>query len=396
METKNVDLSALRIHRSSEQETPPLIKRRRNLIISTIIVVIIFIAGYFGYQSLTAPAVEVTLTSVSWMSPSQSNAVLTASGYVVAQRKAAIASKATGRLVYLGVVEGDRVQKNEIIARLEDSDIRATLEQANANLRVSEADLKDVQQTLARQKSLLDKGLTTQAEYDAAEARMQRVLASIEMAKAMVLSAEVALENTRIRAPFNGTVLTKNADIGEMVVPMAASVGSKSAVVTIADMTSLQVEADVSESNIERILTGQACEITLDAYPGIRYESYVDKIVPTADRAKATVMVKVAFKKYDSRVLPEMGAKVLFLTKPSDPSMLQAKPLLAIPVSALIERDGKKIAFRVIDNIASAVVVTTGRELTGYIEILDGLTPGEKVITKVTESIKEGIKVKVI
>jgi RND family efflux transporter MFP subunit len=396
METKNIDLSALRIQRSSEQETPPSVKQRRNFLLGILITVAVIIAGYLGFQSLTAPAVEVTLTSVSWMSPSQSNAVLTASGYVVAQRKAAIASKATGRLVYLGVVEGDRVRKNDVIARLEDSDMRATLEQARANLRVNEADLKDAQKTLARQQTLLEKGLTTQAEYDAAEARTQRVLAGIEVAKAMVLSADVALENTRIRAPFDGTVLTKNADIGEMVVPMAASVGSKSAVVTIADMSSLQVEADVSESNIERIVADQACEITLDAYPGIRYESYVDKIVPTADRAKATVMVKVAFKKYDRRVLPEMGAKVLFLTKPSDPSMLQAKPLLAIPAAALVERDGKKIAFRVVDNITSEVVVTTGRELTGYVEILAGLTPGEKVVAKINDSIKDGIKVKVL
>jgi RND family efflux transporter MFP subunit len=395
MESKNIDLSALRIHRSQEQKDGPP-KKTGKYVTVTIIVTVLVVGAYILIQKLLAPAIEVQLVSVAWTSPSQSNAVLTASGYVVAQRKAAVASKATGRLVYLGVVEGDRVQKNEVIARLEDSDMRASLEQAKANLRVNEADLKDAQQTLARQKSLLDKGLTTQAEYDATEARMQRVLASIEMAKAMVLGAEVSLENTLIRAPFDGTVLTKNADIGEMVVPMAASVGSKSAVVTIADMGSLQVEADVSESNIERIVTGQVCEITLDAYPGTRYESYVDKIVPTADRAKATVMVKVAFKKYDGRVLPEMGAKVLFLTKPSDPTMLQAKPLLAIPSSALVERDGKKLVFRVVDNVASAVTVITGRELTGYIEILDGLTPGEKVIAKVSEFIKDGVKVKVI
>jgi len=138
---------------------------------------------------------------------------------------------------------------------------------------------------------------------------LQRVIASIEMAKAMLTSAEVSLENTLIRAPFDGTVLAKNADIGEMVVPMAASVGSKSAVVTIADMTSLQVEADVSESNIEHIKPDQPCEITLDAYPEFRYQGYVAKIVPTADRSKATVMVKVAFRNYDSRVLPEMALK---------------------------------------------------------------------------------------
>jgi RND family efflux transporter MFP subunit len=394
MENKNIDLSALRINRSeATQEGPP--KKTGTYIVLAVTVVLLIIGGVYLLQSLFAPAIEIRLTTVTWTSPSQSNAVLTASGYVVAQRKAAVASKGTGKLVYLGVVEGDRVKKNQIIARLEDSDMRASLEQAKANLRLNEADLKDAQQSLARQKSLLDKGLANQSEYDGTDARLQRVLAGIEVAKAMLTSAEVSLENTLIRAPFDGTVLAKNADIGEMVVPMAASVGSKSAVVTIADMTSLQVEADVSESNIERIAPNQPCEITLDAYPEIRYQGYVAKIVPTADRAKATVMVKVAFKNYDSRVLPEMGAKVLYLTKASDAAASTEKPRLTIPASAIVERDGKKIAFRVIDSKASAVTISVGRNIGILVEITDGLTSGEKVIDEVNDSISNGVKVKV-
>jgi len=346
-------------------------------------------------QKLFAPVIEVRVATVSWTSPSQSNAVLTASGYVVAQRKAAVASKGTGRLVYLGVVEGDRVKKGQIIARLEDSDIRALVDQSRANLLMTEADLKDANQTLARQKALLAKGLTTQAEYDAADARQLRVAASIEVAKAMVAGAEVSLENTLIRAPFNGTVLTKNADIGEMVVPMAASVGSKSAVVTIADMSSLQVEADVSESNIEHIIPNQPCEITLDAYPEVRYQGFVAKIVPTADRAKATVMVKVGFHSYDSRVLPEMGAKVLFLKQASEAAAATEKPRLTIPKTSIMERDGKKFAFTITDSKASSVAITTGRQMGEFVEIIDGLTPGEKVIDKLDGSITDGVKVKV-
>jgi len=394
MENKHIDLSALRISRNKEQQDGPP-KKTGTYIGIAVSVIILIIGGIYLYQILFTPAIEVTLTTVSWTSPAQLNAVLTASGYVVAQRKAAIASKGTGRLVYLGVVEGDRVKKNQIIARLEDSDVRASLEQARANLRLNEADLKDAQQSLTRQKSLLDKGLANQAEYDGADARLQRVLASIEVAKAMLTSAEVSLENTCIRAPFDGTVLAKNADIGEMVVPMAASVGSKSAVVTIADMTSLQVEADVSESNIEHIKPDQPCEITLDAYPQVRYQGYVAKIVPTADRAKATVMVKVAFKSYDSRVLPEMGAKVLYLTKASDAAASIEKPCLTIPVSAVVERDGKKIVYRVTDNKAASVTVTIGRTMGTRVEILSGLTCGEKVINKVDDTINDGVKVKV-
>jgi RND family efflux transporter MFP subunit len=393
METKNIDLSALRIHRSQHADGPP--RKTGSYVIIGVVVLVLVVGVYYLSQKIFAPAIEVKLASVAWVAPSQSNAVLTASGYVVAQRKAAVASKATGRLVYLGVVEGDRVKKNQIIARLEDADVRASLEQARANLRMNEADLYDAKQTLARQKALLDKGLTTQADYDAANAQLQRVEAAIGVAKAGVDAAEVAVENTLIRAPFDGTVLTKNADIGEMVVPMAASVGSKSAVVTIADMSSLQAEADVSESNIERVIINQPCEITLDAYPDVRYQGYVAKIVPTADRAKATVMVKVAFKSYDDRVLPEMGAKVLFLAKPTAKASLHEKPFMAIPASAVRERDGKKIVFRVNDNTASGVPVTTGRRMGDMIEIVQGLSLGEKVIDPLDDEITDGTKVAV-
>ncbi len=393
METKNIDLSALRIQRSQQTDGPP--RKTGTYIIIGALVLVIAGAGYYLSQKIFAPAIEVHLVSVAWVSPSQSNALLTASGYVVAQRKAAVASKGTGRLVYLGFVEGDRVKKGQIIARLEDSDVRAALQQARANLRMNEADLYNAQQTLARQKALLEKGLTTQADYDAANAQLLQVEAAIEVAKAGVDAAQVAVENTLIRAPFDGTVLTKNADIGEMVVPMAASVGSKSAVVTIADMSSLQVEADVSESNIEHVIINQPCEITLDAYPDIRYEGYVAKIVPTADRAKATVLVKVAFKAYDDRVLPEMGAKVLFLAKPTAKSALQEKPFMAIPASAIRERNGKKMAFRVNDNTASGVPVTTGRQSGGVVEIVQGLSLGEKVIDPLSDEIDDGVKVTV-
>jgi RND family efflux transporter MFP subunit len=394
METKNIDLSALRIHRSQgSQDGPP--KKTGQFIALAVIFIVLVVGGIFVSQKLFVPTVEVHLATVAWTSPSQSNAILTASGYVVAQRKAAIASKATGRLMYLGVVEGDHVVKGQVIARLEDSDMRAVAAQARASLAVNEADLKAAEQNLMRQKTMLAKNLSTQADFENAEAQYLRVKASIEVAKAGVESAEVALENTIIRAPFNGTVLTKDADIGEMVVPMAASAGAKSAVVTIADMSSLQVEADVSESNIENVLNNQPCEITLDAYPGLRYEGFVAKIVPTADRSKATVMVKVAFRNYDSRVLPEMGAKVLFLTKQAEKSEMQEKPFLSVPSTAVTERDGKKVVYCVNDNVATSMVVAVGRRFGASTEILSGITPGEKVIDNINAAIVEGVKVKI-
>lgn len=361
----------------------------------TVVVVALLAAGYHFLGGAFDPAIDVQLTAVSLSSPAQANAVLTASGYVVAQRKAAVASKATGRLEYLGVVEGDRVKKGQILARIESSDMKAALDQTTANLRLNEAELFDAQQSLERQKALLEKGLTTQAEHDAADARHKRVVASIELARASITAAEVALENTLIRAPFDGTVLSKNADVGEMVAPMAASVSSRSAVVTIADMMSLEVEADVSEANIERITANQPCEITLDAYPGSRYRGFVSKIVPTADRAKATVLVKVGFESYDSRVLPEMSAKVLFLTKQTDAADQDARPFLTVSSSAIATRDGGKVAFMVRENTAVAISVTTGREMGSLVEITAGLSAGDKVINKVDDTIKDGIKVKV-
>ena len=394
MEAQNADLSALRIDRQKESEESGKSKRMTWLV-SAVVIVAIILAAYFALGNALTQAIEVSLTTVALASPSQSNAVLTASGYVVAQRKASVASKATGRLVYLGVVEGDKVKKDQIIARLEDSDMQAALDQAKANLTMNQSDLITAERALKRQKSMFEKGLSTQADYDAADAQYRRVRASIDVAKAMMTGQEVALENTRVRAPFDGTVLTKSADVGEMVVPMAASVGSKSAVVTIADMSSLQVEADVSESNIQRVTPDQPCEISLDAYPDKRYPGYVAKVVPTADRAKATVLVKVAFKSYDSRVLPEMSAKVLFLTKPVDAASMDAKPILTVSSSAIVTRNGKKVAYVVKEDKTEEVPVTTGRELESLVEITSGLAAGQKVVDKVDDKITDGVKVKV-
>ena len=168
--------------------------------------------------------------------------------------------------------------------------------------------------------------MVAQAEYDIAEARYKRVVADIDAARFAVKEAQVAVDNMRIVAPFDGTVLKKNADVGEIVAPLAGAASSKAAVVTIADMSSLEVDADVSEANITRVVPEQGCEIRLDAYPDQRYLGYVTKIVPTADRAKATVLVKIKFKEYDHRVLPEMGAKITFLAAGSDQNAAKRNP----------------------------------------------------------------------
>ncbi len=395
METKNADLSSLKIDRTRQNVNPEQKGKLIKMIIGGISIVIILIVIVLLFRSYTSPTIEVKMTYAALQSSAQSSAVLAASGYVVAQRKAAVASKGMGRLVYLGVVEGDKVSVNQIIARLEDNDIKAQLDQAKANLKLSQADLNDVEKNYNRQKDLLRTGSVSQMEFDAAESRYNRVLASIDVAKALVTQSEVALENTLIRAPFNGTVLTKNADVGEVVAPMGASVNSKAAVVTMADMNSLQVEADVSESNIEKIEPNQNCQITLDAYPGRNYAGYVAKIVPTADRGKATVMVKVGFKSYDKRVLPEMSAKVLFLSEAMKEELKEEKPNLVVSKTAVVTRGSQQFAFKVRDDKVVQVAVTTGKDFGSYIEITNGLENGDEVIDNVTDEIKDGVKVKI-
>ncbi|OLD43126.1 MAG: hypothetical protein AUI55_03505 [Gemmatimonadetes bacterium 13_1_40CM_2_70_7] len=393
MEAKSADLSALRINRTADAASlagglP------RWLVIGLPAGGVVLIAILLLTSGALGSAVPVRMTPATMVSPMRSGAMLIASGYVVAQRKAAVASKGTGRLVYLAVVEGDRVKTGQVIARIEDSDIQAQAAQAQANLELSRAELHDAERSLARERALLDSGFTSQASFDAAEARYQRVKAGIAVAQAAVQAATVALENTVIRAPFDGTVLTKNADVGEVVAPLAGSAFSKSAVVTIADLRSLQVEADVAESNLEAISPGQPCEIVLDAYPDVRYPAFVAKIVPTADRAKATVQVKVAFRSYDSRVLPEMSAKVHFLPRPSRVTV-DTQPVLVVPGTAVAERGGRSVVFVVERSRAVEVPVVVGRQVGSSVAIREGLRPGTQVIDSVGDRLRGGAKVKV-
>ena len=214
----------------------------------------------------------------------------------------------------------------------------------------------------------------------------------IDSAKFALRAAEVAVENTLIIAPFDGTVLKKNADIGEIVAPLAGAASSKAAVVTIADMSSLEVDADVSEANITRISPEQNCEISLDAYPQQRYPGYVTKIVPTADRAKATVLVKIKFKEYDQRVLPEMSAKISFL-RAGTAAEANAKPLLTVPANAVAQRNGRDVVFQIKDGRAVELAVTVGQRFGTAVEITQGLKEGDKVIGKVDDKLEPGSKV---
>lgn len=394
-EKDQVDLSRLRLPREGNTPSGAPPQRKTVAILGYGAGVVFLILGaFFFYRTILATEVIVEVTTAAMVSPSEASSLLTASGYVVAQRKAAIASKATGRIIQLNFKEGDKVKKGEIIAKIESEDVDAGLAQARADLAVEKADRDEAQRSLARAGQLLRSQLISEADHDAAQSRYDRIVASIGSREAGVRAAEVQVENTRIRAPFDGTILTKNADVGEVVAPFAAGASARVAVVTLADMSSLEVETDVSEQNIERIKTGQPCEITLDAYPDRRYRGMVDKIVPTADRAKATVLTKVRFLERDDRVLPEMSAKVHFLPFDLPIDSAAGKSKLAIDTRTIVTRDGKKFAYIMRDNVAIEREVTLGDAIGSLVEIRNGLSTGERVILKPSEKIQNGTAVK--
>lgn len=348
-----------------------------------------------GYRFLLPPVHEVEVAIVFRQTPSQSTPVLTASGYVVAQRLAAVASSATGRLVAIGVAEGDQVAKGQLLARIDDREIRAGVARAQAQVSVYEAELPEARRNLERQQALYERGATPQVTLDAASTRYQHVVASIDLAKAQLAEAKVALENTFIRAPFAGTVVAKSAEIGEMISPIGAGLNARAAVVTLADLGSLIVESDVSEANIDKIWIGQACEIRLDAYPQRAYAGSVAKLIPSADRAKATIPVKVAFDAYDELVLPQMGAKVQFLGKTPSRAGIPEPAVLLLPQRAVSKRGGRHLVFRIDAGKAVAVPVTLGEPHGEFIEVRSGLAEGDRIIANASAQIENGAAVKI-
>lgn len=397
------DLSKLKIAKAGV----PFERSRRRRRLLWLLLPLLFLLGLLLYASgLFTPAIEVELATVSQVYPSQSLTLLNASGYVVAQRKAAVASKVTGRLEWLGVEEGSPVKEGEIIARLENRDARAARDQAAAELlrartgvARTRAELHEASLSFRRFEELLAAGFVARSEFDQAEARALQARAALQAAEAAVKAgeaalqgAEVALDYTQIRAPFDAVVLTKNADIGDIVTPIGAAAEAKAAVVSIADLDSLQVEADVSESNLEQVRVGQPCEIQLDALPERRFVGAAHMIVPTADRTKATVLVKVRFLERDARILPEMSARVAFLKRPL--AAQEQRPRTAVSRAAVIDRDGQPRVFRLAAERVEAVPVTLGEEMGELLEILSGVQAGDKVVIRPLDKIRDGSRVK--
>jgi HlyD family secretion protein len=395
------DLSKLRIDRNL---APVVSRRRRRWFWWGGILLVLAAAG--AWFALQPRAVTVQTTSVVTTFPSQQFVLLNSTGYVVAQRKAAISSKATGRLEWLGVAEGSRVKAGDIIARIDARDVVAQGEGAQANVRAARAALeqalaeeRDALVQLKRNQDLLAKGFVSAASVDTAKARAERATAGVGNARAaisateaMSRNAQVSVDYTVIRAPFDGVILSKSANVGDLVTPFSNAADSKGAVVSMADMSTLEVEADVAESSLSKVTVGQPAEILLDALPDTRFRGRISRIVPTVDRAKATVMTKVKFDAIDPRILPEMSAKVSSLSQ--DVTAEQQKPMVAVATDAIAQRDGRAVVFVVKDGIATAVPVTTGKKVGDLTGIAGDVKSGDKVVLKPAENFVSGALVK--
>lgn len=397
------DLSKLRIDRGGAGAAAGKPGKRRKLKLWAAIAVLAALGLYylFGYRAATPVEAMVVTTAY----PSQAYTVLNATGYVVAQRKAAVASKATGRLEWLGVREGSQVKENEVLARLENKDVTATMEQAAANIKLAQANLEqgqaeftDAGHALDRSRDLLAKNFVSQSAHDTVVARYEKAKAGISGYKAAVAvaqanyrAARVAVDQTLIRAPFDGVVLTKNANVGDVITPFSSATGSQAAVVTMADMSTLEVEADVSESSLAKVSVDQPCEIQLDALPDLRFRGVVHRLVPTVDRAKATVMVKIGFVDKDPRILPEMSAKVAFLSQevPAD----QRNARTVVQPGAIVSRNGHNIVYVIKDNHVSAAEVQTAGRIGEMIEVVKGVAPGDRIVLKPSGQLRDGAAV---
>ncbi len=406
MTTPKPDLSKLRINRSRSPTPSPGRALRVPLILAGLAVVFVAIVvvvmrGRSG--------IEVEVGRVEVVGGAAGSAGITANGYVVARTRASVSSRISGRLAMLSVEEGSQVRRGQILARLENADYVAAVAQATADSLRAEAALLEaqasrdqLQRDLVRAQDLFDRNLESaravedlQAQLAGADARIGVQTAQIHAAIASIALAKANLDNTFIRAPFDGTVLRKDAEVGEVVAPVATGGGlTRGAVVTMANLKTLEVEVDVNEAYIAQIRSDQQTRIILDAYPALRFEGTVRQIVPTADRQRATVQVKVAILERDDRILPEMGARVEFLT-PANVAT-DAPSRILVPAKAVRADANATIVWVVRDGVVSRAVIDAGPVSGDQREVRSGLSGGERVILEPPASLKEGDKVSVI
>jgi RND family efflux transporter MFP subunit len=402
------DLAALRIPQEERggRRTPV------GLIVGILVVAALGGGGYWYWttQMQTVP-VKTATAAVKAGGPTAAGAVLNASGYVVARRRATVSSKVTGKVLDVLIEEGHPVREGQILAHLDDTQPRAALALAEAQLASAhkaaaedQARLQQAEITLGRRQQLLKEGVVGKAELDEAQSNVDSLKARIGYTTQLigVSESQVNLQKTNltdmvVRAPFGGVVISKDAQPGEMISPVSAGGGfTRTGIGTIVDMSSLEVEVDVNETYINRVTNGMRVEAVLDAYQDWKIPSHVITTIPTADRAKATVKVRIGFDALDPKILPDMGVKVSFLREePAGGPAVQAAPRVLLPKGAIHTADGKSIVFVVKEDRVERRAISVGIENGDQMEVISGVSAGERVVVNAPATLKDGDKVKV-
>jgi RND family efflux transporter MFP subunit len=396
-------LDDLRIERKSASQTNPGVWVWMGFIL------VLLLMGVLFWWFKGARAIEVHTALVRGTSTvGNERTVLNASGYVTARREATVSSKVTGKVIEVLVEEGMKVQEGQVLARLDDTNVKtsfflaqAQLVSARNALAETRVRIREAEQELERQSGLLKANIATQADYDHAEASALALKAKLEQQQSDVSVGEKQvdywqqqLDDTIIRAPFAGIVTSKNAQPGEMISPISAGGGfTRTGICTIVDMQSLEIEIDVNESYINRVESSQPVEATLDAYPDWKIPCKVIAIIPTADRQKSTVKVRVGFDKLDPRILPEMSVKVAFREAASSGSVAQRT--VVVPKAAVHQQDGHDVVLVVENDRAERRAITVSSSSDDETIVNAGLSAGEKVILDWPPGLTEGVKVKV-
>ena len=351
---------------------------------------------YFAYRlpvPWLLPRVETARVQV--LTPTQASTVLTATGYTYARSRAAVGAKIIGRVVELPVDEGDSIAAGDIIAVLDSEDLQASVRLAEASLNEARARLADAERELVRQAELVEDQLTSQALYDTAITQRDVAVAQVGTAEARLNAAQAQLDYTVVRAPIDGVVIERNIEVGEMVAPGGfTSQQSTGSIVRIADPSSLEVEADINESYIARLQLGQRASIRVDAVPDFEYGGSLRQIVPTADRQRAVVQVKVSIDNIDARLVPDMSCTVTFLEEGVDEAELVQPPKLLVPEAAVQYAGNATFLFRVDDDVLHRTRVQLGEASDGRVEILEGVSGGETVVSGEVASLEDGQRVR--
>lgn len=402
--TPRPDLSDLKIDRAAK--TGDGGNRRLLLVIASVLVTLAVIA-ILVVGGRSAPEVEVAVARSA--NAGGSATVLNASGYVEPRRKATVSSKITGKVTEVLVDEGMIVEEGQVLARLDDSDarrryeaIRAERDVARAGLEELEVNLADAERTLRRVQDLRKEGVTSVQDLDSATAAVDALRAKLRVARSSLDAAEAQLavsaqdlENYTVRAPFAGVAVSKDAQPGEMVSPVSAGGGfTRTGISTIVDMTSLEIEVDVNESHIAKVYPGQPADAVLDAYPDWHIPATVRTVIPTADRQKATVKVRLTFDDLDPKILPDMGVKVAF-QEPVDEETATATAQAIVPRTAVFDDNGQSYVFVVEDGILDRRAISTGREAGSDVEITAGVTTGESIVVSGPDGLAGGDRVRV-